>query len=95
MTTHTPGPWVWRSKSGSLHQVGTAPYAYGNVVLEPSYDYDSGTDTKVSDADAALIAAAPELLDALKALLKKHEPHHNSIEHAATRALIARAEAAA
>lgn len=63
---HTPGPWVWRNKSGTLHRVGTAPYAYGDLVLAPDYEHDSGVDTRVSDADAALIAAAPDLLAALK-----------------------------
>ena len=62
MTQHTHGPWVWRGKSGSLHRVGDPPYQFGKRVLEPVYEYDSGTDIKVSDADAALIAAAPDLL---------------------------------
>lgn len=65
---HTPGPWVWRGKSGTLHRAGDAPYTYGDLVLAPDYEYDSGVDTKVSDADAALIAAAPELLAELKAV---------------------------
>ena len=65
MAKNTPGPWVWRGKSGTLHRVGTEPYAYGETVLAPDYEYDSGVDTKVSDADAALIAAAPDLLAAL------------------------------
>jgi len=63
--THTPGPWIWREKSGSLHRAGEKPYAYGDVVLAPSYEYDTGADTKVSDADAWLIASAPDLLSAL------------------------------
>ncbi len=63
---HTPGPWLWRGKSGSLHQAGTDGYIYGPAVLEPVYDYDSGVDTSVSDADANLIAAAPDLLQSLK-----------------------------
>jgi hypothetical protein len=62
---HTPGPWVWRWKSGTLHQVGTVT-TYGQTVLSPSYEYDSGIDTVVSAADAALIAASPDLLAALK-----------------------------
>jgi hypothetical protein len=35
--------------------------------------------------NAALIAAAPELLEALKALLDLHKPHHNQPAHAAAR----------
>lgn len=95
---HTPGPWVWRAKSGSLHQVGDAPAQFGQFgkcVLTPIYEYDSGADTIVSDADAALIAAAPDLLAALKDL---HEAvQGGGYPHAAmteARAAIAKAEAA-
>lgn len=66
---HTPGPWRWNYRHGSLHQAGTPPYAYGATVLTADYEYDVGVETKVSDADRALIAAAPDLLDALKALV--------------------------
>lgn len=62
--THTPGPWLWRDKSGTLHAAppeGTQ-YKYGATVLAPNYEYDSGVDTIVSDDDARLIAAAPDLL---------------------------------
>lgn len=67
---HSPGPWLWNEKNGSLHQApGEGPYRYGPAVLSPSYEYESGTNVEVSDADAALIAAAPDLLEALNALL--------------------------
>lgn len=65
---HTPGPWVWRNKSGSLHAAPPAgsPYKYGAPVLTPEYEPGAGCDTIVSDADAALIAAAPDLLGGLE-----------------------------
>ena len=66
MSTHTPGPWAWRWKSGSLHRVGDDPYIYGDVVLTPTYEYDSGVDTVIGTADAALIKAAPDLFEALR-----------------------------
>lgn len=72
--SHTPGPWIWRNKSGSLHQKGT-DRRFGVTVLAPTYEYDSGVDTEVSDADAALIAAAPDLLAALKEILPWHDSH--------------------
>jgi hypothetical protein len=73
MAQHTPGPWIWRGKSGSLHRVGEPPYPYGARVLAPTYEYDSGVDTEVSDADACLIAAAPDLLAALRAMVAEFE----------------------
>ena len=44
---------------------------------------------------AALMAAAPELLAALEAVLELHIAHHNHPTHAAARATIARAKGAA
>ena len=82
---HTPGPWVWNGKYGSLHQAGDPPYKFGKSVLVPIYEYDSGTDTKVSDADAKLIAAAPEMLAELKRLF-------DLFGHQATADIIRKAE---
>ena len=44
---------------------------------------------------AQLIAAAPDLLAALQSLLALHIAHHNAIEHAHARKVIARATGAA
>lgn len=57
-SSHTPGPWIWRWKSGSLHQVGNPPYRYGDSILYPT-GLDS--DLQISEADAHLIASAPDL----------------------------------
>lgn len=64
----TPGPWTWRAKSGSLHRVGTPPYAFGETVLAPVYEHDTGLDVEVSEANAHLIAAAPDMRDALDSI---------------------------
>ena len=60
--------------------------------LSPSaHDHDVVTLYGGRLGNAHLIAAAPELLEALRALLALHEAHHNSIEHAAARKAIAKA----
>ena len=75
MSTHTPGPW--------LVQAGDE-WADGIVTLEghnengtPMYwtvaSYNRRRDE--ADANARLIAAAPELLEALQALIAEYEPN--------------------
>lgn len=66
----TPGPWVWRGKDGGLYQEGTT-HRFGDAVMVPTYDYDSGVDIEVSDEDARLIAASPKLLKALELLVNR------------------------
>ena len=72
-TTHTPGPWRIRGKRDGLitvETVATAPAGYGlpvaNVLCH-SYMQDP------SEANAMLIAAAPELLEACKLVLAQHD----------------------
>lgn len=67
----TPGPWVWRGKSGSLHRVGDPPYPFGETVMRPSYEYDSGVDIEFPNkANCHLITAAPDLFEALDQMTK-------------------------
>jgi hypothetical protein len=65
--THTPGPWFWtQDRSGyptSLRRSGS-----GEVVIQPDNTPGEHAWVDVSEADAALIAAAPDLLEALTAL---------------------------
>lgn len=57
---HTPGPWKWvKKRLESQHK----SYRTGNDPVVMEIDPSS-----LSDADIALIAAAPEMLGALKAL---------------------------
>ena len=56
MSAHTPGPWVWRD--GRLIAPGRLP------LIHMSGDFEANV--CLTEADTALIAAAPELLVALK-----------------------------
>lgn len=62
MPSHTPGPWTVRGPTGYLNQTAIDP-AIGCA-------YGSGDEVQ---ANAALIAAAPELLEALVAILPHYE----------------------
>lgn len=63
MSKHTPGPWKVAAIPGAVIAVDNTTIAkvfYG--------------ERSVCDANARLIAAAPELLEALKGLESRHEP---------------------
>lgn len=86
---HTPGPWGLKAASGarSLWRVADA---VGRVIGTISRPY-TGVDR--ADADARLIAAAPELLAALELLTDRMAlvPDHEDAILAAARAAIAKA----
>ena len=63
-TTHTPGPWT--ITDGQNHRVYLINHGR-DAVGETVY-----TDTR-NPADARLIAAAPDLLAALKNILREHD----------------------
>lgn len=72
MRAHTPGPWVVKlDHRGYVANVGTAgsddvPGAVGSTLFRlASFRIPSSPETH---ANAALIASAPDLLDALRAL---------------------------
>lgn len=65
-TTHTPGPWTLGDESNPL-VFSPAAGAYVAQVLAYT-DGDTGTLRAGVDADARLIAAAPDLLAALQTL---------------------------
>lgn len=77
----TPGPWLWRGKDGGLYQEGQDPYAYGNAVLVPDYEHDSGIDTKISEPDAAWIArCSPSGISGLLALIESQRAEIERVE---------------
>jgi len=66
--THTPGPWAWSYSSHAKHRLHLVSAATGAVIIEPHLE-DSEQELislQCSQANARLIAAAPELLAALK-----------------------------
>ncbi|WP_211485469.1 hypothetical protein [Achromobacter ruhlandii] len=75
-TKHTPGPWsleTVRTSSGVCHKVGPFPgrredHPPRHACLYADYPSDSNPADQELLANARLIAAAPELLDALEDL---------------------------
>ena len=63
MSKHTPGPWTWGESYNGLYGSGKDNEVLRFAPYEGMY-LDWGS--KSRDANARLIAAAPELLEALK-----------------------------
>ena len=88
MSKHTPGPWIFEERKTAFDILAPESVYYVAEYL--------GVDCGVIDnmADARLIAAAPDLLEALENLLKVHEgeggTQYNSADMA--RAAIAKAK---
>lgn len=71
MSKHTPGPWDWRDGDDLRQAKSTRDDGrYGAQVIGAGYDYDRGAYLDMTDADRDLIAAAPEMLAALRRLFK-------------------------
>ena len=95
----TPGPWVAHYQ-GVYANGGVDTYSgavLGRVATaEPLSASDEDgrfwTASGCEEANAHLIAAAPELYNAVRALLKLHEAHHNEPLHAQAREILAKAE---
>lgn len=67
---HTPGPWHWESdpvKNDPLGRVRYQVTALGKTITQVYYSSHEGGLTN-AEADARLIAAAPELLAVIKVL---------------------------
>ena len=77
MTEHTPGPW---STTGSMIQ--SEYKTFGGVFVAQVVDHASGEHI----ANARLIAAAPELLEALQSVLAGDDDHWQVAEAAVAKA---------
>lgn len=96
MSTYTPGPWV----TDDVYKDDIARYVMSDLVPFPHTiaRLELGQDRAEQEANARLIAAAPELLEALQSLLKwaqgVHGPRPARINYAGmdvARAAIAKA----
>jgi hypothetical protein len=63
MSARTPGPWRFHDDEGIFSEDKS-------VLVPTSDDYNAAVGLLVTSYDACLIAAAPDLLEALKAIQK-------------------------
>ena len=70
-TKHTPGPWTCHSGSVYVDGPNVHPKGpeTGTPIAHMDREYSNGTEPVERDANAALIAAAPDLLDIAAAAL--------------------------
>jgi hypothetical protein len=92
----TPGPWgIEVTSDGSwIGPMRAAGDKVANIVVRVDTDREYKMEVLAEKkANARLIAAAPDLLEALEALERylRQTPHHNAIEAAAARKVIAKA----
>lgn len=93
---HTPGPWEWRGESSTQVIAWNDDHSERGVVAQVGTD--GGTFSKSeAQANARLIAASPDLLAALRAVLdhgQRLDPHHEDLCNVCgpTRAAIAKVE---
>jgi hypothetical protein len=98
--THTPGPWIYYmtiSDNGPVPQVQTVPVgpvggAYATMICTLSR---TGQKSGIGEANARLIAAAPDLLAALIGMVNRYgdkSAHPTCDASISARAAIAKAE---
>ena len=84
MSAHTPGPWLVILTSTGEWQVFADKY---NVIIcDNVWDHTANKTGNSIEANARLIAAAPDLLEALELLMYRseiHDPKMLAIAHAA------------
>ncbi len=94
MSQHTPGPWEWHYKFTKTSKRIIVSESANSGVIAPIPSWGS---TEETEANAALIAAAPELLEAAvlaaEVLIRNPEPLAGSGDcYHALRAAIAKAK---
>jgi hypothetical protein len=69
-TQHTPGPWTFNLTTGVIRSISEEFPNCRQPVICDLRRWPSGDTTYIDSANAHLIAAAPELLEALQAALE-------------------------
>ena len=78
--THTPGPWfadqdgrIWRRHPSELYQNGGGVAGDKPIALVQKGWYEENEQGFPVEANARLIAAAPDLLEALESIVSDHD----------------------
>lgn len=72
--THNPGPWAveihneWEGKTILVNQVFPEGHAFRGTTIQPLCSVRPTFEPSIGEGNARLIAAAPDLLKALKAI---------------------------
>lgn len=66
MSKHTPGPWIWDNNFNGLYGAGPD----NEVLSYAGYEGMWLTDSPSREANARLIASAPDLLEALSEVVE-------------------------
>lgn len=84
MSTHTPGPWYIEEISNRDWQINSDSRDWCLLEITPAIYGESDSLSDEDKANARLIAAAPDLLEALKSLVKTlvDQDDEGMIEHA-------------
>ena len=70
---HTPGPWPWQYTSDRKRIVIGAGLVEGPNGYEVAEVYSDDCPSEVAEANARLIAAAPDLLEAVRAFVERFD----------------------
>jgi hypothetical protein len=97
-TQHTPGPWKPRSYPNAQGDIWIDCEAYSNEKLGTgplggtlATAHRNGTGNGSADANARLIAAAPDLLEALVEMMREYEPLNEDHAERSDAVILARA----
>jgi len=71
MSAHTPGPWLYRGKSSSVHEACDT-HPYGRQIFQFHEGFNDAD--LPSEADLSVILAAPQLLMALEDAIAVLQP---------------------